>query len=103
MICSRLWDIQKEKYLKKNAVCVRGDIMAVKVYTAPGCAFCIIIENFLKKNGIKFKEIDISKDATAKEEMKKKSGQESVPVTEVGGKIIIGYNLKKLKEALNIE
>jgi len=77
--------------------------MAVKVYTAPGCAFCIIIENFLKRNKIKFKEIDISKDAKAKQEMKKKSGQESVPVTEVNGKVIVGYDLKKLKEALKIE
>jgi len=37
--------------------------MVVKVYTAPGCAFCVIIENFLKRNNIKFKEIDISKNA----------------------------------------
>ena len=77
--------------------------MAVKVYTAPGCAFCIIIENFLKRNKVRFKEIDISKDAKAKQEMKKKSGQESVPVTEVNGKVIVGYDLKKLKEALKIE
>jgi glutaredoxin-like YruB-family protein len=76
--------------------------MNVKVYTAPGCAYCIIIENFLKRNNIKFKEIDISKDAKAKEEMKKKSGQESVPVTDVNGKIIVGYDIKKLKEALKI-
>ena len=77
--------------------------MVVKVYTAPGCAFCVIIENFLKRNNTKFKEIDISKNAKAKEEMKKKSGQESVPVTEVDGKIIVGYDIKKLKEALKIE
>ena len=77
--------------------------MIVKVYTAPGCAFCVIVENFLKMNNIKFKEIDISKDAKAKEEMKKKSKQESVPVTDVGGKIIVGYDIKKLKEALKIE
>lgn len=77
--------------------------MIIKVYTAPGCAFCVIVENFLKRNNIKFKEIDISKDAKAKEEMKKKSGQGSVPVTDVNGKIIVGYDLKKLKEALKIE
>ena len=77
--------------------------MVVKVYSAPGCAFCVIVENFLKRNNIKFKEIDISKDAKAKEEMKKKSGQESVPVTDVDGKIIVGYDLKKLKEALKIK
>jgi len=77
--------------------------MTVKVYTAPGCPFCIIVENFLRKNKIKFKGIDISENAKAKAEMKRKSGQESVPVTDVDGKIIIGYDIKKLKEALKIE
>jgi glutaredoxin-like YruB-family protein len=77
--------------------------MKVIVYSTPACPFCIIVKNFLKRNNIKFKEIDISKDATAKEEMKKKSRQESVPVTDVDGKIIVGYDIKKLKEALSLE
>jgi len=75
----------------------------VKIYTTPSCVYCMVIENFLKKNNIKFKEIDVSKDAKAREEMKKISKQMSVPVTEIDGKIITGYNLKKIKEALKIE
>jgi len=77
--------------------------MKIILYTAPACPFCIIVKNFLNKNSIKFDEIDISKYRKKKEEMEKKSNQSQVPVTDVDGTIIIGYSLKKLKEALKLE
>ncbi len=76
--------------------------MKVVIYTTPICPYCIIIKNYLKRNNISFEEIDISKDKKKAEEMKKKSNQENVPVVDVDGAIIIGYNLKKLKEALKL-
>ena len=81
-----------------------GEVIAMKVtvYTAPACPFCVIVEKFLERNGIKFEEVDISKDKKREEEMKKKSGQSSVPVVDVDGKIIVGYDLKRLKEALKL-
>jgi len=75
----------------------------VTVYTAPGCAYCLFVENFLKNNKVPFEEIDVSKDRRAKQRMMKISGQENVPVTEIGGAVIAGYDLKKMKEALGIE
>ncbi|MFP4400539.1 MAG: glutaredoxin family protein [Candidatus Woesearchaeota archaeon] len=77
--------------------------MKVILYTAPACPFCIIVKKFLERNEISFIAKDISKDKKAKEEMKNISGQENVPVTDVDGNIIIGYNIQKLKEALKIE
>lgn len=77
--------------------------MKVILYTTPACPFCVIVKKFLERNNIKFTAIDISKDKKAEEEMKKKSEQENVPVTDVEGTIIIGYNLQKLKEALKIK
>ena len=76
--------------------------MKAKVYTAPGCAFCLLIENFLRQNKIAFEEIDVSKSGKAREEMIKKSGQESVPVTEINGKVIAGYKIREIREALGI-
>jgi len=73
------------------------------LYTAPACPFCVIVKKYLERNNVSFYEIDVSKDQKKKEEMKAKSGQENVPVVDVEGKIIVGYNLKKLKEALGIE
>ena len=77
--------------------------MNVLLYTAPGCPYCVIIKKFLERNNIKFNEIDISKNNKAKEEMEKKSKQENVPVVDINGTIIIGYNLQKLKEVLKLE
>ena len=77
--------------------------MKVKIYTKPICPFCVLVKNFLKKNNIKFEEVDISKDEKQKEEMIKKSGQMSVPVTEIGGKIFVGYKISEIKEALGLK
>ena len=76
--------------------------MKVIVYSTPACPFCVLIKNFLKKNNIKFEEIDVSKDEKKKQEMIEKSRQMSVPVTEIDGKVIVGYELDEIKEALNI-
>jgi glutaredoxin len=81
----------------------RCDGMKVTLYTAPVCPFCLIVANFLRRNSVKFTEIDISKDPKKKSEMERKSGQSQVPVTDAGGKIIVGYDLKRLKEALDIK
>lgn len=74
--------------------------MEVTLYTAPACPFCIIVKKYLERNWIKFKEVDIGKDKVKKEEMERISKQSGVPVLDVDGTIITGYNLKKIKEAL---
>lgn len=77
--------------------------MKVTMYTAPACPYCLIVKNFLVRNNVQFDLIDISKDKKKEEEMQKKSNQGNVPVVDIDGTIVIGYNLKKLKEALKIE
>jgi glutaredoxin 3 len=77
--------------------------MKVTIYSAPACPFCVIVKKFIERNNIKFTEIDISKNEKKKKEMEEKSKQSNVPVTDVDGQIIIGYDLKKLKEALKIK
>ena len=71
--------------------------MKVIVYSTPACPYCVLVKNFLKQNNIAFQEIDISKDEKKKQEMVDKSSQRSVPVTEINGKIIVGYNIQKIK------
>ena len=77
--------------------------MKVILYTAPACPFCVIVKKFLERNNIKFTEIDISKDKKKELEMQEKSNQTNVPVVDVDGTIIVGYNLQKLKEVLKIK
>jgi glutaredoxin len=62
-----------------------------------------MVKDFLKKNNIEFEDIDVSINHEAANEMIEKSGQMGVPVTEIDGKIIIGYNVPALKEALKLK
>jgi len=75
----------------------------VKVYSTPSCPWCNIAKEFLKKNNVSFEEIDVSQDMIAAQEMMIKSGQMGVPVIEIDGQMIVGFDEQKLKKILEIE
>ena len=77
--------------------------MAVKIYTTPTCPWCKKTKEFLKGHNIGFQEIDVVGNPEAQKEMIDKSGQMGVPVLDIDGKIIVGYDVEKIKKALNIE
>ena len=77
--------------------------MAVKVYSTPTCAYCFTLKEYLKENGIKFEDIDVSKDQKAVEEIVKKTGQMGVPVIDIDGQIVIGFDKEKINTLLNIK
>ena len=74
----------------------------VTAYSTPTCPHCIRAKQFLKDNNIEFEDIDVSADQEKAEEMIKASGQMGVPVLDVNGEIIIGFDKEALKKALNI-
>jgi glutaredoxin-like YruB-family protein len=74
--------------------------MAVRVYTTPSCTFCTKVKKYLRENRITFTEYDVAKDKRRAEEMMKKSGQMGVPVLDVHGKIIVGFDVPKIEKAL---
>jgi len=75
----------------------------VLIYTTHTCPYCKMTKDFFKENNIKFKEIDVSSDQKAAQEMIKKSGQLGVPVIDIDGTIIVGFNKLALKQALDIK
>jgi len=74
----------------------------IKVYSTPTCPYCHMAKDFLKKNKIEFKDIDVSKDQAAAKHMIEKTGQMGVPVIEIDGKFIIGFNKPAIEKALGI-
>ncbi|MFA7150799.1 MAG: glutaredoxin domain-containing protein, partial [Candidatus Paceibacterota bacterium] len=70
----------------------------ILVYTTPVCPYCVTVKNFLKDNNIEFEEIDVSADEKAAEEMISKSGQMGVPVLDIGGEIVIGFDKEKISQ-----
>jgi len=77
--------------------------MAVVVYSTPTCPYCNLTKEFLKKNKISFRSVDVSQDEKAQAEMIKKSGQMHVPVIDANGTIILGFDEDKLRETLKIK
>lgn len=74
----------------------------VVVYSTPTCPFCIRAKQFLKESNIAFEDIDVSENHEKAQVMIKKSGQMGVPVLDIDGKIIVGFDKEKIKEALGI-
>jgi glutaredoxin-like YruB-family protein len=74
--------------------------MAVKLYTTPTCTYCRKAKKYFQENRISFTEFDVSKDQRRADEMMKKSGQMGVPVVDVHGKIIVGFNQPEIERAL---
>ena len=74
----------------------------VVIYSTPHCVYCKMAKEFFKKNNIAYEEKDVASDLAAREDMLNKSGQMGVPVIEVGGRIIIGFDQARLREALGI-
>lgn len=74
----------------------------ITIYSTPTCGYCRMAKEYLKSKNIAFTEVDVSLDRAKQEEMIKKSGQFGVPVIDVDGKIIIGYDKRKLDEYAGI-
>ncbi len=75
----------------------------VKIYSTPRCGYCHSEKEFLKENGIEFEDFNVFSDLKAREEMISKTGQMGVPVTDIDGQIIIGFDRGKIKKLLNIK
>jgi len=75
----------------------------VKVYSTPTCPFCIMAKKFLKDNNIEFEDIDVSRNIKAAREMVEKTGQMGVPVIEIDGEFVIGFDRNRIKELLQLK
>lgn len=74
----------------------------IKVYSTPTCPYCIRLKQFLKENNIPFENVDISVDQVQAAEMIQKSGQMGVPVLDIDGEIIVGFDKERLRQALGL-
>jgi len=74
----------------------------VTVYTTPTCTWCNTIKRHLQEHGVRYREIDVSADQKAAEEMVRKSGQQGVPQTDINGQIIVGFDKNRINSLLGI-
>lgn len=77
--------------------------MDITVYSTPTCPYCATLKEFLKKNEIEFEDVDVAADRSWAKEMIRKSGQTGVPVIDIDGEVVVGFNKKKISGLLNID
>ncbi len=75
----------------------------VIIFTTPTCTFCNAAKKYLRERGIKFKEVDVSRDPAAARDMVRRSGQQGVPVLDIGGKIVVGFDRPKIDKYLGLK
>lgn len=76
--------------------------MTVRVFSTNTCPFCVALKNFLKEHNIEFEDINVVENKAAQDEMIKKSNQMGVPVTEIDGEIVVGFDQERIKKLLKI-
>jgi len=74
----------------------------IKIYSTSSCPYCVRVKQFLKDNNIEFADYDVSKDDEKANEMTERSGQMGVPVIDIDGKIIVGFDKEAISKALSL-
>ncbi len=72
----------------------------VTIYSTPTCPYCVMAKDYFNQNSIPYKDINVAEDHNGAREMIEKSGQMGVPVIEINGKIIVGFNPGEIKKHL---
>ena len=74
----------------------------ITVYSTSSCPWCVKVKEFLKENKIEFEEKNVGEDEVTRSEMIEKSGQMGVPVLDIDGTIIVGFDQDAIKKALKL-
>ena len=78
-------------------------VRRVVVYSGPGCPACGQLKTYLRRHGVSFREVDISRDPHAAERIARRSGQMAVPQTDINGRLVVGFDRAKLDTLLGIQ
>ncbi len=75
----------------------------VIMFSTPTCSFCTTAKRYFREKGIKFTDVDVSRDQKAAQDMQRKTGQTGVPVILINNRPIIGFDKNKINSLLNIK
>jgi len=74
----------------------------VEIYSTPSCQYCKMAKDWFATNNVEYTEHDVAADEAMRNQMIEKSGQMGVPVIDIEGELIVGFNEPKMKELLEI-
>jgi glutaredoxin-like YruB-family protein len=76
--------------------------MKIRLFSTPICPYCVTLKRFLDEKEIKYEEINVLEDTEAQDEMISKTDQVTVPVLDIDGEYIVGFDRKRIVEKLGI-
>ncbi len=74
----------------------------VVMFTTPTCSHCTTAKRYLREKGIKFKEIDVSRNKRAAQDMQRKTGQHGVPQLWINNRPVVGFDRNKINGLLGL-
>ena len=72
----------------------------VIVYSTPTCPYCVMAKRYLTERGVKYEDVNVAADQSRALEMLTKTGQMGVPVLDIGGEVIVGFDRNAIDYAL---
>ena len=71
--------------------------MKIEIYSTPTCPYCVMAKEFFKEKGVEFTDYNVAEDQDKAKEMIEKSGQMGVPVIDIDGEIMVGFDKAKIE------
>ncbi|BDG61356.1 glutaredoxin family protein [Caldinitratiruptor microaerophilus] len=75
----------------------------VVIFTTPTCPWCRRAKQYLTQQGVRFREVDVTRDPSAARDLVRMTGQTGVPVILVGNRPIVGFDKPQLDRLLNLQ
>ncbi len=75
----------------------------VLVFTTPTCPWCTRVKRYLRQRDVRFREVDVSRDAAAARDLVRRTGQTGVPVVEIDGRPVVGFDKHRIDKLLGLE
>jgi glutaredoxin-like YruB-family protein len=72
----------------------------VLVFTTPSCPWCVRAKQYLRERNITFREVDVARDPAAARDLVRRTGQMGVPVVEIDGRPIVGFDKPQIDRLL---
>ncbi len=76
---------------------------SITVYSTPTCVYCNLAKNFFKSSGFEYKDFNVATDLDKRKEMIDKTGQMGVPVIDINGTVVVGFDEDKIRTTLGVK
>jgi glutaredoxin 3 len=74
----------------------------VRVFSTSSCPYCVTLKAYLEEHNIAYEDLNVGEDQAARQEMIDRTQQMGVPVVEIDGQIVIGFDKERINQLLKI-